>query len=129
MICEHKYDEIYFDVGGMAAVRIGDKWGYIDGEGKAICEIKYDDVRHSAQPACYEIEDFEFPRLMGVRKGDKWGFINTQGEEFSEFKFDRVERWTSEYDGDSYEAYIGEQRYGLSEDGLRFEPRDKEYQV
>ena len=125
MICEHKYDKICFDVGGMAAVRIGDKWGYIDGEGKAICEIKYDDVGHSAQPACYdyEREDFEYPHLIAVCIGDKWGFINTQGEEFCEFKFDRVERWTSEYDGDWYEAYIGEQRYALSEDGLKFEPR------
>ena len=92
----------------------------------AICEIKYDDVRHSAQPACYdyEREDFEYPHLMAVCIGNKWGFINTQGEEFCEFKFDRVERWTSEYDGDWYEAYIGEQEYKLSEDGLKFEPRD-----
>lgn len=126
MICEHKYDEICFDVDGMAAVCIGEKWGYIDGEGKAICEIKYDDVRHSAQPLCYDYgrEDFEYPHLIAVCIGNKWGFINTQGEEFCELKFDRVERWTSEYDGDWYVAYIGEQKYELSEDGLKFEPRD-----
>jgi hypothetical protein len=123
MICEHKYDDICFDVDGMAAVRIGEKWGYIDKDGKAICEIKYDDVRHSAQPCCYEREDFDYPRLIAVRIGDKWGFVNTQGEEFGEFKFDRVDRWTSEYDGDWYVAYIGEQKYVLSEDGLRFEDR------
>ena len=122
-ICEHKYDDICFDVDGMAAVRIGEKWGYIDKDGKAICEIKYDDVRHSAQPCCYEREDFDYPRLIAVRIGDKWGFVNTQGEEFGEFKFDRVDRWTSEYDGDWYVAYIGEQKYMLSEDGLRFEDR------
>lgn len=122
-ICEHKYDDICFDIDGMAAVRIGEKWGYIDKDGKAICEIKYDDVRHSAQPCCYEREDFDYPRLIAVRIGDKWGFVNTQGEEFGEFKFDRVDRWTSEYDGDWYVAYIGEQEYMLSEDGLRFEER------
>ena len=124
MVCEHKYDDICFDVDGMAAVRIGEKWGYIDKDGKAICEIKYDDVRHSAQPCCYEREDFDYPRLIAVCIDDKWGFVNTQGEEFGEFKFDRVDRWTSEYDGDMYVAYIGEQKYVLSDDGLRFEPRD-----
>jgi hypothetical protein len=49
--------------------------------------------------------------------GDKWGFINVQGEEICPFQFDRIERWTSEYEGDEYYAYIGEVCYMLDKNG------------
>lgn len=116
MICDYKYDEIYFDVDGLAAVRIGKKCGVIDADGNEICEIKYDDIRHSAQPDYYE-RDIECPRLIGVKLGDKWGFINVLGEEVCPFQFDKIERWTSELDGDWYVAYIGDISYRLDENG------------
>lgn len=113
MICDYKYDYICLDV-DLAAVRSGEKWGVINADGKEICEIKYDDIRHSAQPQpFYDQSDIEYPRLFGVMLGDKWGFINVQGEEICPFQFDRIERWTSEYEGDEYAAYIGEVCYML----------------
>lgn len=116
MICDYKYDEIYFDVDGLAAVRSDKKWGVIDADGKEICEIKYDDIRHSAQPFYYEC-NIEYPRLIGVKLGDKWGFINVEGKEVCPFQFDKIERWTSEYDGDSYVAYVGDVSYELDMNG------------
>ena len=116
MICDYKYDDICIDVDGLAAVRSGEKWGVIKADGKEICEIKYDDIRHSAQP--YDVQlDIEYPRLFGVMLGDKWGFINVQGEEICPFQFDRIERWTSEYEGDEYYAYIGDVCYMLDKNG------------
>ena len=116
MICDYKYDEIYFDVDGMAAVRIGEKYGVINADGKEICEIKYDDIRHSAQPFHYEY-DIKYPRLIGVKSGNKWGFINVEGEEVCPFQFDKIERWTSEFEGDSYVAYVGDVSYELDMNG------------
>lgn len=64
-----KYDEIRPYVEGFAAVRIGDKWGFIDEAGEEICEIRYD-----------EVVDFN-NKLAAVRKEGRVCYINTAGDE------------------------------------------------
>ena len=64
-----KYDEIRAYVEGFAAVRIGDKWGFIDEAGEEICEIRYD-----------EVVDFN-NKLAAVSKEGRVCYINTAGDE------------------------------------------------
>jgi hypothetical protein len=58
------YDEIGWFSQGLSAVRIGNKWGFINQENELVVEAIYDDVR------AYE------GGFASVRVGDKWGVIN-----------------------------------------------------
>ena len=52
-----------------------------------------------------------------MKSGNKWGFINVEGEEVCPFQFDKIERWTSDDEGDSYVAYVGDVSYELDMNG------------
>jgi hypothetical protein len=58
------YDEVSWFSQGLSAVRVGDKWGFIDQKNEVVVEIIYDDVR------AYQ------GGFASVRVGDKWGVIN-----------------------------------------------------
>ena len=62
------YDDARSFCGGLAAVRIGKRWFYIDPEGKRAVEAKGFD----------RVGDFREGRAV-VRKGKKWGFIDRKG--------------------------------------------------
>ncbi len=49
-------------------VRIGDRWGYIDGAGKILIQPQFEKAR-----------DF-FAELTAVQVGGKWGFIDRSGQ-------------------------------------------------
>ena len=53
---------------GLAAVTLGEKWGYIDATGKMVITPQFDDAR-----------DF-YGGLAAVEIGKKWGFINKTGQ-------------------------------------------------
>jgi len=67
---------------GLAAVKIGDKWSFIDATGKEVVPPQYD-----------EAEDF-CEGLAAVRIGDsktgKWGFIDKAGKEIAPCTYDEV---------------------------------------
>ena len=50
------------------AVKKGGKWGYIDGYGKVIIPLEYEEVGNFSEG------------LAAVRKDDKWGYINPKNE-------------------------------------------------
>jgi len=50
------------------AVKKGGKWGYIDGYGKVIIPLEYEEVRNFSEG------------LAAVRKDGKWGYINLKNE-------------------------------------------------
>ena len=101
-----KYDWVdCFVCEDRAKVRLNDKEGYINTEGKAICPIMYDET------------DIFSEGLASVCIDGKWGFINVEGEEVCPFQFDKIERWTSEFEGDSYVAYVGDVSYELDMNG------------
>ena len=50
------------------AVKKGGKWGYIDGYGKVIIPLEYEEVRNFSEG------------LAAVRKDGKWGYINPKNE-------------------------------------------------
>jgi len=64
-----KYDAVYSFSGGVARVKINNKWGLIDRNGKQITGCKYD-----------KIDSFS-NGLARVEMNDKWGFINKEGDE------------------------------------------------
>ncbi|MDO3413291.1 WG repeat-containing protein [Saccharibacillus sp. CPCC 101409] len=74
--------EGYDDVGsfseGLAAVRKGDKWGYIDRTGEVVLPFIYEDTF-----AFYE------DRAV-VQIGDKWGFIDRHGKKIIAPRYDSV---------------------------------------
>ena len=76
-----KYDWVdCFVCEDRAKVRLNDKEGYINTEGKAICPIMYDET------------DIFSEGLASVCIDGKWGFINTEGEEVIPLMYDEVIR-------------------------------------
>ncbi len=67
-ITKNDYDEICEFYENIAAVKKGNKWGFITIYGQVISEPKFDDAR-----------DFK-EGLAGVKIGEKWGFIDKFGE-------------------------------------------------
>ena len=58
------YDEVLRYSQGLSAVRVGNKWGFINQKNEVVVDIIYDDVR------AYQ------GGFASVRVGDKWGVIN-----------------------------------------------------
>jgi hypothetical protein len=66
-----KYDNLSDFVDGLAQARAGEKWGFIDNNGKVIIDFKYD-----------QISGFTYPnRLAQARVGGEILFIDRSGKE------------------------------------------------
>ncbi len=63
---------------GLAAVRLGGKWGFVDEAGKEVVPCRYDEVR-----------DFN-EGLAAVRLGGQWGFVDEAGQEVVPCRYDEV---------------------------------------
>ena len=72
------YDAIIILGNGLIMVKLNGKYGFIDKQGKEICEPKYDYV-----------DDFN-NGFAYIRLNGKYGFINEQGKEICEPKYDYV---------------------------------------
>ncbi len=65
---------------GLAAVRLGGKWGFVDKAGQEVVPCRYDEVR-----------DFEYGGPMAaVQLGGKWGFVDEEGQEVVPCRYDEV---------------------------------------
>jgi len=73
-----KYDFAKEFKEGLAAVKVGDKWGFIDKTGKEVIKPKYENV--------YGFNE----GLAAVRLGKKWGFVDKTGKEVIKPKYDEV---------------------------------------
>ena len=68
VVIPFKYDKAQYFSTGLAAVKIGDKWGFIDKKGSLKIRARYDNVRN-------------FKRgFAPVKIKNKWGYINAQGK-------------------------------------------------
>ena len=73
------------------AVRIGEKWGFIDHTGKYVINPQFDSVsgnRSSLFMDGYD-EDDRYG-LIAVRSGDKWGYVDKKGTFVITPQFDRA---------------------------------------
>ena len=76
------YDDITDFVGGLAAVQLNDKWGFIDVTGREICPCKYDSVGNFSNG------------LVSVKLNDKCGYIDKTGREIIPLKYDFASRFS-----------------------------------
>lgn len=70
------FDEIEAFSEGIAAVRIGEKWGYINKQGKLIGRIEYDSVLPFSEGSAV------------VKLRNKYGFIDSNGNRITDIRFD-----------------------------------------
>ncbi len=87
-----KYDYVSKFYNGYAAVRVGNKWGFIDETGKEICQIKYEFPVNKRLGAFWEgfavvgAPNGKFVDICGIQcECLGFGYINTKGEEMCPF--------------------------------------------
>ena len=68
---------------GLAAVQVGNKWGYVNPIGEIVIEPQFDDAKNFSEG------------LGRVQIGDKWGYINTEGEVVIKPQFDDAGGFTT----------------------------------
>lgn len=64
--------------GSYAAVKIGDKWGFVDSNGETVIKPKYEEARSFSNG------------MAGVRENGVWNFINTKDKTVIDAGFDNV---------------------------------------
>lgn len=98
VVIEPKYEELQDFKLGLAAVRQGEKWGFINTKNEVVIPIIYDSLL-----------DFEESGLANVRQGEKWGWINRKNEVVIPIIYDE------EGDGLEYLEEIDEEDENLGE--------------
>ena len=68
-----------FGSNGLAPVRRGEKWGFINEQGEDVIEFRYDEAR-----------GFGGSDIAAVRIDDKWGCIDAKGREVIPLEYDTV---------------------------------------
>ena len=114
-----KYDEINDYYQGLALVKSGDKWGYIDKEGNVkvpiiyeaannfggekIAKVKKDGLWGYVNINAKEIVPVEYEfcgeinnGIIAVGKKNKYGFVNTKGKNICGLIYDRVEPFSND---------------------------------
>jgi WG containing repeat len=80
--------------GSLAMVKIKDKYGFIDRQGKLVVPPKYDEIVDDTPNNGYGIESYydsvRKEKITQARIGNKWGYINTQGAIQIPMKFDNA---------------------------------------
>lgn len=87
-VISYSYKEAYPFEEGMAKVRKGDKYGFINPKGKAIGKIKYTVILPFTGSYCRVAVGGSYKD--GVLKGEKWGFMNKRGEEILPPEYDEI---------------------------------------
>lgn len=82
------YDVAYTYKNEYIKVKINDKYGILDYEGKEIVPVKYDDI---------EYEEYEINPVFYVKIGNRKGLINTKGKEIVPLKYDEIIRYDDKY--------------------------------
>ncbi len=86
-VIEAKYDEIREFTLGIAAVRAGKKWAYVDVQGKVLCPFRYD--------MAWSAVKVGRGGLAMVRRGDKYGFVGLNGRVAISLKYDYAAQFSS----------------------------------
>lgn len=63
---------------GVAPVKTGGKWGFIDNQGRVLCPPQFNEIRRARAG------------MAAVRIKFQWGYVNTDGELISDVYFDYV---------------------------------------
>jgi hypothetical protein len=76
---------------GLAPVKEGGKWGFIDRQGRMVIEPQYDGFMASEPDYSHQVFRGGF---AAVRKGDKWGFITPSGDALTPFVWDYADQFS-----------------------------------
>lgn len=98
-----KYDGAGPFSNGLARVKKGIKWGYIDSTGSVIIPIKYN-----------EVENFS-DGIARVRLGQKWGLMDVTGKEIIKPTFDFI----GDFKDGKAKVLLDRQEYFMNKDGIR----------
>lgn len=88
MVLKHDYNEAYPFTDGMAKVRKGNKWGFINSQGKELIEIKYSEIGDWHGDFCKVAVGGKFKD--DVLTGAKYGFIDKSGAEAIKPEYDMI---------------------------------------
>lgn len=77
-VAQPKYDYIYNFDSDFAAVKLNDKYGYINEYGKIVGSIEYDNVQSNT-----------FEGIGIVSKNNKWGYINRNSNLITNIEYDK----------------------------------------
>jgi len=82
-----EYDQVLNFIRGFALVKLNNKWGIINENGKEIIPPKYDDVNVFSNG------------FAQVKLNNKWGFVDINGREITDIKYDSVDNFKYGYSG------------------------------
>lgn len=81
--------------GALYAMQKGEKWGFVDRNGKIRIEFLFDDIgsmnRMSLSGSPLRAEDAYVGSLIAAKLGQKWGFIDRQGKWAIDAQFDDIQ--------------------------------------
>lgn len=96
---------------GLIAVKVGEKWGFIDTHGNYVANPQFDEVRIAQEAPVYEgfaLDDHY--GMIPVRSGDKWGYIGPDGRYAINPQF----AFAGPFDDDTRLAVVGDgTKFGL----------------
>jgi hypothetical protein len=82
--------------GGLAAVKSGDRWGYIDTNGALVIQPQFE--------AAYDFSE----GMAAVRVGEKWGYIDSSGQMVIQPQFEAASKFT-----EGLAAFPQNEQYGF----------------
>lgn len=93
-----KYDDaVCFNLDKIAAVKIGNSWGFVDDNGKTVIEPQYENARSFSSG------------LAAVKQNGKWGYINSENKNVIKCTFDDCLDFNNE--GYAFVKNEGEDKY------------------
>ncbi len=101
-----------FGANGLAAVRLGRKFGYVNRAGEFVVPLKYD-----------EAEDFVDSAFALVSAGGKWGVLGADGRELIPVIYDGVQSFY----GEGFSVFDGTARAMTDRDGKLLSPFHFQY--
>lgn len=100
---EIKNTEVYNNK--LFAKKEGEKWGFVDNEGKVVIDYKYD-----------KVTDFNDYGFAAVRNDNKWGAIDENGKVVCEPKFEIKEQIEPSFIGGYYKIVYGYGEFYYTDD-------------